>query len=171
MGDTGKEEIDQLRLGFGQRLQAARKHAKRPDGLTGYTQEEVASRFGVNKATVSAWETGRGAPDAFVLRALARMYGVSSDALLWEDSLSPEAMEIAAEFDHLGDDQRRAWRLVWLGYVARTAEGGELLPSAPRDFPDDDSRPNTEKSVSTPQRPSTVHSTAVTGGQRGRKKA
>lgn len=162
MAEGPKEEIDPLRKGFGLRLQAARKGAKRRDGGTGYTQEEVAAMFDVNKATVSAWETGRGAPDAYVLRSLAKLYNVSSDALLWEDSLSPEAMEIAAEFDHLDDTTRRAWRLVWLGFVARAAEGGELLPPAPRDIPDAQDREKPAREVTTPRRPPTVESPTVT---------
>lgn len=138
MADEGKErdEIDPVRRGFGMRLQAARKNARRSDGGVGFTQDEVAARFDVTKGTVSAWETGRGAPDAYVLRSLAKLYGVSADALLWEDSLSPDAMKIAAEFDHLPQAARDRWKILWLGFVARGAEGGEQLPPAPAPAPD-----------------------------------
>lgn len=169
--DDRKKEIDPERRGFGQRLQAARKHAKRQDGGTGYTQDEIAARFGVKKATVSAWETGRGAPDAYILRALAKLYGVSSDALLWEDSLSPEAMAIAAEFDHLGERQRGAWRLAWLGFVAGTAAGGENLPAAPKDLPEPESQPNADESLNPKRRPSTVESTKPPARQSASRKS
>ena len=125
--------IDPERRGLGMRLKAARESK-------GFTQDAIAERFGVNKATVSAWETGRGVPDALRLRALARLYDVSSDALLWENSLTPEAMKLAAEFDSLNEAQRATWRLVWLGYVAGTSQGGEGLPMPPAHLPAESTR-------------------------------
>lgn len=125
--------IDSERVGFGMRLQAARRAAPRRDGNRGYTQDEVADQFGVNKATVSAWETGRGAPDAFTLKALARLYEVSADALLWENSLSPAAMKIAAEYDHLPPSKQTMWHTLWLGFIAGAAPGGENLSMPPEE--------------------------------------
>lgn len=83
------------------------------------TQQEVADRLGVKKATVSAWEKGRGLPDALRLRQLAKLYSVSADSLLWEDALSPDAMQFAADFDHLTDAQRRTFRAVWTAFIAQ----------------------------------------------------
>lgn len=121
---TDSEGIDPVRVGFGLRLKAAREGKS-------LTQQDVATRFGVNKATVSAWETGRGAPDAFVLRQLAKLYDVSADALLWEESLSPDAMKIATEYDHLPEKKKRDWSVLWLGFITGSAPGGERLPLAP----------------------------------------
>jgi transcriptional regulator with XRE-family HTH domain len=118
--------IDPARQGFGLRLKAAREAKK-------LTQHQVAERFSVNKATVSAWETGRGAPDAFVLAALAKLYDVSADALLWEASLSPDAMKIATEYDHLPSQKQADWRLLWLGFISGHSVAGENLPLAPDD--------------------------------------
>lgn len=125
------------RKGLGLRLKAARV-------AKGLTQTQVGDRFGVDKGTVSAWETGRGVPDAIRLRELARLFGVSADALLWENSLTPESMQIAAEFDGLSQSERATWRLLWLGYVARTSEAGEELPMAPT-LPTDEERKLAEK--------------------------
>jgi len=45
----------------------------------GLTQLEVAYRLGVTPATVSNWERGIFEPKASQLRAIARLFGVSSD--------------------------------------------------------------------------------------------
>jgi hypothetical protein len=50
-----KEPLDPVRRGIGQRLKTAREQK-------GMTQQEVATKFDVKKATVSAWETGAGRP-------------------------------------------------------------------------------------------------------------
>lgn len=114
-----KQEIDPIRRGLGLRLASARKDKK-------LTQDYVAEQFSLNKATVSAWETGRGVPDALTLRSLAKLYDTSADALLWEDSLTPEAMRIAAEFDSLTDKQQRTFRTVFMAYVRDSAGDGEV---------------------------------------------
>lgn len=98
-----------IRRGIGLRLMAARKEK-------GLTQEAVAQYFEVNKATVSAWEHGRGMPDAERLRSMAKLYKISVDALLYEDSLSSEAMQIGAQFDNLSDKQQKTFRAIWLAY-------------------------------------------------------
>lgn len=112
-------EIDPVRIGLGMRLSSARRDKK-------LTQEEVADKFSLNKATVSAWETGRGVPDALTLRALAKLYDTSADALLWEDSLSPEAMQFAAEFDSLNETQKRTLKAMWMAYIRESATDGEV---------------------------------------------
>jgi putative transcriptional regulator len=107
--DEPKDPKDPVRIGLGLRLKSAREAKE-------MTQQAVADLFGVNKATVSAWETGAGAPDALRLRRLARLYDVSADAILWDDSLTTEAMRFAAQFDALNDKQQRSFRAMWLAY-------------------------------------------------------
>lgn len=116
--DDSPKPIDPIRVGFGMRLAAAR-------GLKP-TQQEVADRLGVTKGTVSAWEKGRGLPDALRLRQLAKLYGVSADSLLWEDSLSPEAMQFAADFDHLTEAQRRTFKAVWTAFIAQAIQDTDV---------------------------------------------
>lgn len=69
------EPDDPTRRDFATRMRTAREAAD-------LTQLQVAERFGLNKGTVSAWEQGRGVPDAMRLRELARLYKCSSDHLL-----------------------------------------------------------------------------------------
>ncbi|MCJ2186793.1 helix-turn-helix domain-containing protein [Novosphingobium beihaiensis] len=59
---------------FGERLHRLRK-------LRGYTQGELASRLGVSKPTVWAWEQGRARPIEDRLEAIAEALGVTSAEL------------------------------------------------------------------------------------------
>lgn len=97
----------------------------------GLKQREVADRFGVTLATVSAWETGIGDPGVYMLRELAKLYEVSADAILWEDSLTPEAMKFAAEFDSLTEKQKSTFRAVWMAYVREAVTDGEVEQKMP----------------------------------------
>ena len=120
----GMDDSDAIRLGIGLRLKAARN-------VKGLTQQQVADRLGVIKGTVSAWETGRWSPEAVTLRALARLYDVSADAILWENSLTPEALQFAAEFDSLSDAQRKTLRAVWMAFVATAATDASVEKHLP----------------------------------------
>ena len=60
---------------FGERLKELRKSKK-------VTQEDLAKKFDVNPATVSAWEVGKAEPSYEVLTELANYFGVSIDYLL-----------------------------------------------------------------------------------------
>lgn len=92
------------------RLKAAREKC-------GLTQIEVADRLGVTKATVSAWETGVGDPGVYRLRELVKLYGVAASAILWEKSLSAEAVMFAEEFDSLDKGKQETFRAIWVAYV------------------------------------------------------
>ena len=58
------------------RLNAARVNA-------GLTQEDVAKLFGVSKNTVVNWEKGRSFPDIETGKALAKLFGMSVDDLIF----------------------------------------------------------------------------------------
>lgn len=105
-----KEPIDPIRRGVGMRLASARE-------MKGLTQQDIATRFSINKGTVSAWETGRGDPGIYRIKELAKLYEVSTDALLWEDSLTPDAMKVAAQFDELNEKQKGIFYAMWEAYV------------------------------------------------------
>ena len=67
---------------FHEKLQELRKQK-------GLTQEELAQNLYVSRAAVSKWESGRGYPNIESLKALAKFYGVTIDALLsGEEALS-----------------------------------------------------------------------------------
>lgn len=118
------EEIDPIKRDVGQRLATVRQ-------LKGYTQKDVAQRFEVNKATVSAWEMGRGDPGIYRLRELAKLYGVSAESLLWDNAPSNEAMQIAAEFDALNPSQQSMLRAVWMAFVQQSTTDSEVERKMP----------------------------------------
>lgn len=63
------------------------------------TQEELAEKLGVSRQAVSKWECGEALPDTENLVMIARLYGVSLDALL---DVSASAVDMAEE---RGDDE------------------------------------------------------------------
>lgn len=119
-----QDATDSIRLGVGMRLKAARENK-------GLTQDAVSQRFDISKKTVSAWETGRGDPGIYRLRELAKLYDVSADALLWEDSLTPEAMKIAASFDSLTVRQQATLSALWMAYVTESATDQQVEVKMP----------------------------------------
>jgi transcriptional regulator with XRE-family HTH domain len=77
---------------FHEKLQQLRKQKN-------LTQEELAQVLYVSRTAVSKWESGRGYPSIDSLKALARFYGVTVDALL-----SSEELLTVAEEDHKRKD-------------------------------------------------------------------
>lgn len=67
----------------------------------GLTQEELARQLYVSRAAVSKWESGRGYPSIDSLRALARYFQVSIDALV-----EPEEVLTLAESDRAAERSR-----------------------------------------------------------------
>lgn len=82
----------------------------------GATQEAVAQELKVSNKTVSKWETGASLPDLDMLVALARYYGVSTDALLGIAEPQERSVEelVRAEFRGLDRKEviRKAFALV-----------------------------------------------------------
>ena len=56
--------------------------------LAGYTQLEIADKFNYSDKSISKWERGEGAPDVFVLKALADLYGIKIDDFFSKDKRS-----------------------------------------------------------------------------------
>jgi transcriptional regulator with XRE-family HTH domain len=76
----------------------------------GYTQLEIAEKFNYSDKSISKWERGEGAPDVFILKALADLYGLTVD-----DFFNPEKKRAQTS------TRRRHWyitglsvALVWL---------------------------------------------------------
>lgn len=124
MATQTERKNDPTRQGVGMRLKAARL-------AKDLGQKEVADRFGVTVATVSAWETGIGDPGVYRLRDLAKLYDVSADAILWEDSLTTDAMRFAADFDSLTEKQRATFRAVWMAFVKEAVSDGDVEEKMP----------------------------------------
>lgn len=100
----------------------------------GLTQQELAEELGVSRQAVSQWESGRTFPSMEKQLALSRLYGVSPEALYWEDTAreaeeGPEAVpedappltEDAAEMGGLQADlshkHKRRKRIVVIALV------------------------------------------------------
>ena len=85
--------------------------------LCGMTQLELAEKINYSDKSVSKWERGDGMPDTFVLYQLAELFGVTVDALLYNDVTPP--VNYVADKHH--DKLRRLTKtllsvgLVWLG--------------------------------------------------------
>lgn len=59
----------------------------------GLTQEQVAAQLGVSCQAVSKWETEVNAPDIALLPAIAKLFGVTIDALFSPEApISPETL-------------------------------------------------------------------------------
>lgn len=116
--------LDQDKKALGGRLRAARK-------LRGLTLEAVAAHLTemgkpTTKAAVGHWETGTNVPDSLILRRLAKLYRTTADALLWDDSISMEAIQIAAEYDALDEANRRRFKSLWMAWFATATEDGAV---------------------------------------------
>lgn len=69
-----------LQTEFGARLAKAR--AAKELSLQGAASKLEAAGIKVSRATVGAWEDGRNLPDSIVIGRLAKIYGVTADALM-----------------------------------------------------------------------------------------
>ncbi len=112
------------RQALGRRLAAARE-------LKNFSQQYIADQLGVEKATISAWEGGRNMPNPFALRAMAKLYGQSVDALLWDGALSAEALMIAARFDALTDSQQKKLEALWMAFITDSATDAQVEAKMP----------------------------------------
>lgn len=95
----------------------------------GYSQEELAARLGVSRQAVSKWERAESSPDTDNLIALARLYGISLDAMLLSGP-NPDETDAAREEREVFEaaqawedaekkKQKKAWKktkekLLWL---------------------------------------------------------
>ncbi len=69
---------------LGERIQSYRKK-------NGLSQEQLAEALGVSRQAVSKWELNDAQPDLDKVLALARLFRVSTDTLLGNESPEPEA--------------------------------------------------------------------------------
>lgn len=54
----------------------------------GLSQNELREKLGVSRQTISKWENGQVLPDAYNLKALAKILDISVDALLSDEELN-----------------------------------------------------------------------------------
>lgn len=73
---------------LGENLQRLRKRK-------GLSQDEVAAKLFVTRQSVSKWETDKAEPGVENLKTLARLYGVTVDALVGEEKEPPKPSDSA----------------------------------------------------------------------------
>ena len=79
-----------MNVEIAERLAARRK-------LAGLSQEALAEKLGVSRQAVSKWERSESSPDTDNLIALAKLYGVSLDELLYVDESIEDDVAFAPE--------------------------------------------------------------------------
>lgn len=84
-----------------ERLQKLRKEH-------GYSQEQLADELGVSRQAVSKWERGEASPDTDNLIALARLYNISVDNLLFENSAEEVQKITPAEVESGSEENEQA---------------------------------------------------------------
>ena len=63
----------------------------------GWSQEQMAEKLAVSRQAVTKWETGVGAPDIENLAAIARLFGVTTDELIFGSAASEATDEVRYE--------------------------------------------------------------------------
>ena len=94
----------------------------------GLSQEALAEKLEVSRQTVSNWENDKATPDAYKLKQLCEVLGVSADGLLEtgeRDSASGEKnSELPKEDDNFvgrKKDKERMWRVLLLSVLGAIA--------------------------------------------------
>ena len=81
---------------FGQKLKLARKNKK-------YTQKKLAEAIGAKHNSISNWENDQNKPDPDTIELICGVLDISANYLLGtndpQTQLSPEAIEVAREYD------------------------------------------------------------------------
>ena len=90
---------------FGEKLQMLRK-------ARGWSQEELAQQINVSRQALSKWESGASIADTENVIALSRLFGVSTDYLLLEESEA--ASTPAAGSAPAKESKWPVPRIVWL---------------------------------------------------------
>ncbi len=98
----------------------------------GYTQTELATLLNLNQTTVGKWENEKAVPDYITLKNLSKLYGVSIDYLLgnesnkvdteqkqWLDTITPQQETLFKMIQQLDNDKF----FMVLGYVKALIQG------------------------------------------------
>ena len=113
-----------MNVEIAERLAARRKQA-------GLSQEALAEKLGVSRQAVSKWERSESSPDTDNLIALAKLYGVSLDELLYVDDAIAD--DVAFEAADRAAGRRGAAGAVAGGSTAGAVAGGSTAGAAAGD--------------------------------------
>ena len=106
-----------VRFVLAERLKSFRERA-------GFTIYEVGERIGKSGKTVSAWECGRGQPDADMLIALCSLYGINSIGDLYgekfpaREHLNSDEEELLQNYRSLNDEGKKMLLMTSRGIVS-----------------------------------------------------
>ena len=92
-------------MNLGNNLFQARKKA-------GLSQEEVASKLGVSRQTISKWETDETLPDIYQSKKLSKLYHLSLDELI-EFDIDVKEIEEAIENTDEKVEAKIDWTNAW----------------------------------------------------------
>ena len=92
-------------MNLGNNLFQARKKA-------GLSQEEVASKLGVSRQTISKWETDETLPDIYQSKKLSKLYHLSLDELI-EFDIDVKEIEEAIENTDKKVEAKIDWTNAW----------------------------------------------------------
>lgn len=97
----------------------------------GWSQEQMAEKLAVSRQAVTKWETGAGAPDIENLKAIAQLFGVTTDELVFGDvaegsGADPERFESVTSLD-LASERRYDIKVGSARKVALRVVSGEKL--------------------------------------------
>lgn len=90
--------------------------------LKGMTQEQVAEVAGVSRQSYAKWEQGETVPDIEKCDRLAKLYGISIDALIHQDNAVGHTRIAPAPVG------KHLWRMVTIG-----SKGQIVIPKAARE--------------------------------------
>lgn len=78
---------------------------KRLRNKCGYTQEQLAAKFGVSRQAVAKWEAGANSPDLEKVVQLASLFGVTTDQLLVESEDLPLKKQALAKVSRVENER------------------------------------------------------------------
>ena len=84
--------------------------AKRLQGLRakhGFSQEELAGKIGISRQAVSKWETGESSPDTDNLLALAKVYDLTIDKMLYSKNSTSDPKNVV---NLKNNNQAKTWK-------------------------------------------------------------
>ena len=83
----------------------------------GYTQLEIAEKFNYSDKSISKWERGDGAPDVFVLKSLADLYGITIDDFFNEEKKRTKTSSVRRHWYITGLSVSLVWLVAATGFT------------------------------------------------------
>lgn len=83
----------------------------------GLSQEALAEKLDVSRQTVSNWENDRATPDAYKLKQLCEVLGISADGLLDMEEKNSGLSQEDANVVEQKNGKRRVWRIILISAI------------------------------------------------------